>query len=255
MRILLVDDDQTLAEVLSQYLTSQHYMVDLAHNGQAGWDLTEVFEYDVILLDVMLPDLDGISFCQQLRAKGDRTPVLMLTAHDSSTNKVTGLDAGADDYLVKPYNFDELLARIRALLRRGNLAFTPMMEWGNLRLNPSSYEVTYHGQLLRATSKEYAILELFLRNPYRIFSSDALLDRLWSFDEPPLKNTVRAHIKSLRRKLREVGAEDLIETVYGLGYRLREISTATANDSQKPGQIPAELIPIWNKSYDQYSDR
>jgi DNA-binding response OmpR family regulator len=269
VRILLVEDDEILAQVLSKYLIAQHYTVDLANNGQAGWDLAEAFEYELILLDLILPKLDGISFCKQLRQKGDkpsdmasqRTPILMLTAYDSSTDKITGLDAGADDYVVKPYDFDELLARIRALLRRGNLTLPPIIEWGNLRLDPSSCEVTYNEQLLRITSKEYAILELFLRNTHRIFSSNALLDRLWSFDEPPLKNAVRAHIKSLRRKLREAGGEDLIETVYGLGYRLREISAvknqATLADpiSEKPGQIPSELTTFWSQSYDQYSDR
>jgi DNA-binding response OmpR family regulator len=261
VRILLIEDDQTLAQVLSKYLIAQHYTVDLANNGQAGWELAKAFEYDVILLDVMLPQLDGISFCKQLRKQGDRTPILMLTAYDSSTDKIAGLDAGADDYVVKPYDFDELLARIRALLRRGNSALPPTIEWGNIRLDPSICEVTYNEQLLRITSKEYAILELFLRNTHRIFSSNALLDRLWSFDEPPLKNAVRAHIKSLRRKLREVGGEDLIETVYGLGYRLREISAvknqaALADTvSEESGQIPLELASFWNKSYAQYSDR
>jgi DNA-binding response OmpR family regulator len=263
VRILLVEDDETQAQVLSKYLINQHYTVDLANNGQAGWELAEAFEYDVILLDVMLPQLDGISFCKQLRKQGDypsgtlrdRTPVLMLTAYDSSTDKIAGLDAGADDYVVKPYDFDELLARIRALLRRGYSALPPTIEWGNLRLDPSSCEVTYNEQLLRLTSKEYAILELFLRNTHRIFSSNALLDRLWSFDEPPLGNTVRAHIKSLRRKLKEAGGEDLIETVYGLGYRLREISTVTPIFSEKPGLIPPELTTFWEQSYRKYCDR
>jgi DNA-binding response OmpR family regulator len=269
VRILLVEDDETLAEVLSKYLTSQHYMVDLATNGQAGWDLAEAFEYELILLDLMLPKLDGISFCKQLRQKGDRTPILILTAYDSSTDKIAGLDAGADDYVVKPYDFEELRARIRALLRRGNSTLPPTLEWGNLRLDPSICEVTYDGQLLRITAKEYAILELLLRNTHRIFSQSALLDNLWSFDEPPSENTVRAHIKSLRRKLKEVGAEDLIETVYGLGYRLRAISTvenqaevvaevvtAVSQDvPQKPAPIPTELISFWSQSYQKYSDR
>jgi DNA-binding response OmpR family regulator len=266
VRILLVEDDETLAQVLNKYLTSQHYLVDLATDGQAAWDLAEAFEYELILLDLILPKLDGISFCKQLRAKGDRTPILMLTAYDSSTDKVTGLDAGADDYVVKPYDFDELLARIRALLRRGNSSLPPTIEWGNLRLDPSICEVTYNGQLLHLTAKEYAILDLFLRNTHRIFSQSALLDHLWSFDEPPSENTVRAHIKSLRRKLKEVEAEDLIETVYGLGYRLRAISkienqakvaatTISQAVSSKPAQIPTELIPFWSQSYQKYCDR
>lgn len=255
VRILLVEDDETLAQVLSRYLTSQHYMVDLANNGQAGWDLAEAFEYELILLDLMLPELDGISFCKQLRQKGDRTPILMLTAYDSSTEKVTGLDAGADDYVVKPYNLDELLARIRALLRRGNSTLPPTIEWGNLHLDPSVCEVTYKRQLLRLTSKEYAIMELFLRNTHRIFSQSALLDNLWSFDEPPSENTVRAHIKSLRRKFKKLGAEDLIETVYGLGYRLREGSKVTNTLAPESPQIPVELTSFWSQSYQKYCDR
>nr|WP_263858088.1 response regulator [Waterburya agarophytonicola] len=255
---MLVEDDRTSAAVLSQYLTSQHYLVDLAHDGQAGWHLAEAFDYELIILDVMLPQLDGISFCQQLRAKEDPTPVMMLTAYDSSSDKITGLDAGADDYVVKPYDLDELLARIRALLRRGKVALSPTITWGDLCLDPSICEVTYQGQLLRLTAKEYAILELFLRNTHRIFSQSALLDRLWSFDEPPSENTVRAHIKSLRRKLKEVGATDLIETVYGLGYRLREISPATetlGSKSVKSAPIYSELMPFWQQSYQKYSDR
>jgi DNA-binding response OmpR family regulator/HPt (histidine-containing phosphotransfer) domain-containing protein len=261
MRILLVEDDENLAEMLNKYLIGQHYTVDLATNGQAGWDLAAAFEYELILLDVMLPDLDGISFCKQLRQLGDRTPILMLTAYDSSTDKVTGLDAGADDYVIKPYNFDELSARIRALLRRGNAALPPTIAWENLRLDPSICEVTYNGQLLHLTTKEYAILDLLLRNTHRIFSQNALLDRLWSFDEPPLGNTVRAHIKSLRRKLNEAGGEDLIETVHGLGYRLREISQVTDRvpltntEFKKNHQVSPELISIWEQSYAKYSDR
>lgn len=224
MRILLVEDDESIAEVLKAALTSQHYLVELATDGEVGWQLAEAFEYDLILLDLMLPKLDGISFCRQRRAKGDRTPILLLTGQDTSTNKVMGLDAGADDYIVKPFDLHELLARIRAVLRRGSSTPTLVLEWENLCLNPSNCEVTYNSQLLHLTSKEYALLELFLRNTHRIFSQSALLDHLWSFEEPPSENAVRAHIKSLRQKLKKVGAAaDLIETVYGLGYRLKPL--------------------------------
>ena len=179
MRILLVEDDESVAEVLMKALTSQHYLVDLATDGEAGWELAEAFEYDLILLDLMLPKLDGISFCRQRRALCDRTLILLLTAQDDRINKVTGLDAGADDYVVKPYDLDELLARIRALLRRGSSTLSPVIEWENLRFDPSNCSVTYSGQLLHLTSKEYAVLELFLRNTHRIFSQSALLDHLW----------------------------------------------------------------------------
>jgi len=235
MKILLVEDDETIVQMLQPTLASQRYLVELASDGQAGWELVDSFEYDLILLDVMLPKLDGINFCKKLRAKGDRTPVLLLTAQDSSTDKVRGLDAGADDYALKPFDIEELLARIRALLRRSSSTPSPVLEWGFLRLDPSSCEVTYNGKLLHLTAKEYGILELLLRNTHRIFSQSALLDRVWTFDEPPTENTVRAHIKSLRQKIKKAGAPDLIETVYGLGYRLKAEERESGVGSRRGG--------------------
>ncbi len=273
MRILLVEDDESVAAVLMKALTSQHYLVDLATDGEAGWELAEAFEYDLILLDLMLPKLDGISFCRQRRALCDRTPILLLTAQDDRINKVTGLDAGADDYVVKPYDLDELLARIRALLRRGSSMLSPVLEWENLRFDPSNCSVTYSGQLLHLTSKEYAVLELFLRNTHRIFSQSALLDHLWSFEEPPSENAVRAQIKSLRQKLKKAGAAaDLIETVYGLGYRLKSTESGVRNQeaettlapqgvdsatatAQTEQQGAPELTAIWERFKEKYSDR
>jgi len=275
VKILLVEDDELVAEVLSKALTTQHYLVDLATDGQAGVELAEAFEYDLILLDLLLPKLDGISFCKQRRQAGDLTPILLLTAQDTSTNKVAGLDAGADDYMVKPFDLHELLARIRALLRRGTSVTMPVLEWGNLRLDPSSCEVRYAEQVLSVTPKEYSLLELFLRNTQRIFSQSALLDHLWSFEESPLENTVRAHIKSLRQKLKKAGAAgDLIETVYGLGYRLKlrepearsgEAETtvapapasplATSAKPTKPQIISELTTDLWEQFKDKYSDR
>ncbi|GET44542.1 response regulator [Microseira wollei] len=250
MRILLVEDDEHLAQVLKDTLTNQHYLVDLAPDGQVGWNLAEGIQYDLILLDLMLPKLDGISLCQRLRQAQNSTPVLLVTAQDASTSKVMALDAGADDYVVKPFDLQELLARIRALLRRGNTTSSPVIEWGNLRLDPSSCEVTYNGQLLHLTAKEYGLLELFLRNSNKIYSSSALLDHLWSFDEPPSENAVRAHIKSLRSKLKQAGAKaDLIETVYRLGYRLKpketeQVSRKDAESGRRgDGSSFAETFP------------
>ncbi len=222
MKILLVEDDQRIAESLAEALTDQRYIVDIAPDGQAGWAFVEVFTYDLILLDVMLPKLDGISLCRQLRSQAYFMPILLLTAKDTISDQVMGLDAGADDYVVKPYNLQELTARIRALLRRGSSALPPVLKWESLCLDPSTCDVTYAGELLQLTPKEYRLLELFLRGGSRVFSCSRILDLLWSFDEPPGEDAVKAHIKRLRQKLKLVGApDDYIETVYGLGYRLK----------------------------------
>lgn len=141
MRILIVEDDERIAESLTEALTDQRYVVDVATDGEAGWEFVEAFAYDLILLDVMLPKLDGISLCRQLRSRGYYMPVLLLTARDTTTDQVTGLDAGADDYVVKPYKLQELTARIRALLRRGSSSLPPVLEWGSLRLDSSTYDV------------------------------------------------------------------------------------------------------------------
>lgn len=187
MKILLVEDDPLVASLLAKALSEQLYTVDVATDGQLGWDLVESSSYDAILLDVILPKLDGISFCRKMRSLGNLTPVILLTACEASTNKVIGLDAGADDYVVKPFDFQELLARIRALLRRGGSALPPLLEWKKLRLDPSTCEVTWDGKILHLTPKEYGLLEVFLRNHHRIFSCGALIEQLWSFEEPPPK--------------------------------------------------------------------
>jgi DNA-binding response OmpR family regulator len=221
MRILLVEDDERITKALAEALMDHHYVVDVVHDGQMGWEFAESAAYDVIILDVMLPRLNGIQFCQRLRQRGNTTPVLMLTAKDTSADKVLGLDVGADDYVIKPFDLQELLARVRALLRRGNSALPPVLEWGSLRLDPNNCEVTYSEKLLSLTPKEYGLLELFLRNPGRVLSREVILDHLWSFEDIPGDDTVKTHIKRLRQKLKIVGVPStLIETVYGLGYRL-----------------------------------
>lgn len=225
MRILLVEDDASLAEALAEAITDQRYVVDLVRDGEAAWDQIKTLDYDLILLDVMLPKLDGVRLCQRLRSNSYQMPILMVTARDTSTDKVIGLDAGADDYMVKPVDLPELLARIRALLRRGGASLPPVLEWGNLQLDPATYEVSYKGQVLRLTSKEYSLLELLLRNERRILSRSFIIENIWSLENPPEEETVKAHIKSLRKKLRAVNApDDLIETVHGIGYRLKPLS-------------------------------
>ncbi|AFY35273.1 response regulator [Calothrix sp. PCC 7507] len=222
MKILVVEDDELLAATLTAILTNHNYAVEVAIDGDAAWNLIEIYDYDLILLDVILPKLDGVSLCRQIRSSGMQMPVLLLTGRDSSHEKAIGLDAGADDYVVKPFDAEELVARVRALLRRGASTSQPVLEWGDLRLDPSSCEVTYAQDLLSLTPKEYALLELFLRNSHRVFSCGMILAHLWSYDDTPTEEAVRTHIKGLRQKLKAVGvASDLIETVYGIGYRLK----------------------------------
>ncbi|MGK7871992.1 MAG: response regulator [Xenococcaceae cyanobacterium] len=222
MRILLVDDDESLISVLKKRLVEENYLVDVVGDGEQGWIYGSTYTYDLIVLDLMLPKIDGINLCKRFRAHGYHMPIMLLTGRNTSEDKIKGLDAGADDYVVKPFHAEELAARIRALLRRANSNSLPILSWGDLRLNPRSYEVTYDGQLLSLTAKEYALLELFLRHSDEVFSIDEIIDNLWSSEEYPAEATVRSHLRRLRRKLKAAGAtEDLIETVRGLGYRLK----------------------------------
>ncbi len=248
-----MEDDEQTAVLLANALTAQHYVVDRAPDGQAAWELAESLTYDLILLDIMLPKLDGISLLKRLRSQGQRVPVLLLTAKEAENDKVMGLDAGADDYVVKPVRLPELAARIRALLRRGGAATLPILQWGNLRLDPSQCEVTYGDRPLSLTPKEYAILEFFLRHGHQVHSRSAILDRLWSFEEAPGEETVTAHIKGLRQKLKAAGAIDLIETVYGLGYRLNPVElkppvSPPSADSQKQQEMRAFVAKVWDKA-------
>ena len=223
MKILLVEDDERIAEALAEDLSDQNYVVEIAPDGELAKALVESFSYDLMVLDLMLPKMDGITLCQKLRSQGYSLPILMLTAKDTLTDKIVGLDAGADDYLVKPFELTELSARIRALLRRGTSTLPPVLEWKDLRLNSGTCEVFYQQQLVHLTPKEYRLLELFLRNNRRVFSRAQIIEHLWSFEELPEEATVKAHIRGLRQKLKSVGAPgDLIETVYGLGYRLKQ---------------------------------
>lgn len=269
MKILLVEDDENTAKVLTETLTNLHYTVNTATNGQIGLQLAQTYEYDAIVLDVVLPELDGITICRQLRSNGNRTPILLLTACDSSGDRVIGLEAGADDYLVKPFALEELIARIRALLRRGNTILTgEVLSWEKLQLNPNTGEVTYNSQLLHLTPKEYGLLELFLCNPRRIFSRSAIIDRLWSMDDFPGEEAVTTHIKGLRQKLKSAGIpQDILETVYGLGYRLRNPPTQEGEQGSKPDKetsfIPTEaqakvmavVEQIWLKYRDSFAEK
>jgi DNA-binding response OmpR family regulator len=223
MRILLVEDDIRLAETLAEALTDQRYIVDFVADGEAGWHQANVLDYDMLLLDVMLPELDGFALCHRLRSHGYTMPVMMLTARDTVSDKITGLDAGADDYVIKPVDLQELFARIRALFRRGSVVSSPILEWENLHLDPSTYEVSYGQTPLHLTPKEYGLMELLMRNGRRVLSRSVIIEHVWSLESPPEEHTVKVHIRSLRQKLKTAGAaDDLIETVHSMGYRLKQ---------------------------------
>ena len=225
MRILLVDDDEQLMEVLANKLIEERYAVDLASTGEMGWEFILLFNFDLVILDWMLPDIDGVSLCRQIRAKGYTMPIMLLSARNRHTDKVGALDAGADDYVVKPFDFDELTARIRALLRREINVASPTIQWNGLSLDPLTHEVHHQQQLLSLTPKEYGIIELLMRHPQQVFSPDAIINNLWAGEDPPGSEAVRTHIKGLRQKLKAVGLDkDTIKTVYGVGYRLKDIA-------------------------------
>lgn len=223
MKILIVEDDPYTGESLAATLSAHRYAVDLVEDGAAGFDMAIRWQYDLILLDIVLPTLNGVEVCRRLRAQDCRTPILMLTMKDSNEDVIAGLDAGADDYVAKSCDPAQLLARVRALLRRGgNASAAPVLKWGLLCLDPAAAQVTYDRQEMSLRPKEYTLLELFLRHPQRILSRSAIIDHLWSIEETPVEGSVTNLIKDLRQRLKSAGMEaDLIETVYGLGYRLK----------------------------------
>jgi two-component system, OmpR family, response regulator QseB len=224
LRILLVEDDDRIARPLAEDLRHQHYLVEIASDGIEGWDYAQAADYNLILLDLMLPRLDGISLCKRLRTAGYPGFILMLTAKDTTSDKVVGLDAGADDYLVKPFELEELDARIRALLRRPPEIQQPLIRQGDLALDPARHKVTYADKPVELTPKEYLILEYLLQNSTQVFTRSMLLNKLWELDRASGENTINTHITNLRRKLKDAGCQNqLIETVYGVGYRLQPL--------------------------------
>jgi two-component system response regulator MprA len=224
MSILVVDDDRGLRDVLRRSLQLAGYDVRLAESGSEALAQVSAAEPDAVVLDIGLPDFDGLEVCRLLRREGNRVPVLMLTARDAVADRIEGLDAGADDYLVKPFDVDELKARLRALLRRaapedegdGRLVF------GELTLDPGRHGVVVDGDFVELTRTEYQLLELLMRNPRRVLPHSLIYDRVWGYDFGPTSNALRVYIGYLRRKLEEAGAISQIHTVRGVGYALRE---------------------------------
>ena len=259
MRILVVDDDEILVDLLTQSLTNQNHVIDVAEDGEMGWEYVQSIEYDLILLDVDLPRLDGVSLCEKIRAESYKIPILLMTAKDASQDRIRGLDAGADDYLTKPLDLGELNARIRALSRRGEVIPTSVLEVNGLTLDPISCQVSYQQKPIKLTAKEYSLLELFLRNPSRVFSRAQILDRIWTFDDPPLEESVKAHIKGLRKKLKQAGIVGWIENVYGIGYRLN-VPVAPSTESLEQNQpvsssVEQEFNQKMEQMWLQYQDK
>ena len=224
MRILVVDDEPAVRESLASSIAFEDYEIDTAADGLDALDKLDRVKPDLIVLDVLMPRLDGLTTCRRLRVRGETLPVLMLTARDTVGDRVTGLDAGADDYLVKPFELDELLARVRALLRRSRLSTGAdgdgdVLEYGGLSMNTLTREVTRNGRDLDLTRTEYTLLEMFLSHPRQVLTREQILGAVWGFDFEPTSNSLDVYVMYLRRK---TGEPRLIHTVRGVGYVLRE---------------------------------
>lgn len=224
MRVLLIEDDIAISRLLKEGLEDESYAVDVAHDGSEGYRTAAADEYDVIILDIMLPEMNGYEVCRALRNDGNKTPILMLTARDAEHDIVEGLDTGADDYLAKPFSFDVLLARIRALLRRPNEKLEEILQVGDLKLDPSSKKVTRASQEISLTAKEYGVLEYLMRNKGKVLSKEQIISHVWDFDADVLPNNVELFIMFLRRKIDKPFKSKLIHTVSGFGYKLEEKS-------------------------------
>lgn len=222
MRILVVEDDKKVASFLEKGLREEGYAVDVAHDGPSGLTRARVYEYDLLILDVMLPGMTGVEIIRDLRAKEVAVPALMLTARDAQEDVVLGLDAGADDYLAKPFGFDELLARIRALLRRGGAARLDRLLYDDVELDRARHVATRGGAKLDLTPKEFQLLDFLLVNRERVVRRTELLEKVWDLHFDPMSNVVDVHVGHLRRKLREAGGDPLLHTVRGVGYILRK---------------------------------
>ncbi len=222
MRILLVEDDADLAQFVRKGLKEERYAVDVAFEGEQGFQLGTRNPYDLFILDIMLPALDGLTLCRRLRESGVTAPVLLLTARDTVQDKVSGLDLGADDYLTKPFAFAELLVRVRALLRRGGPQLQARLTAADLELDPATHRVWRGGTEIFLTNKEYALLDFLLRNKNRVLTRTAIIEHVWDISYDPMTNIVDAHIRALRAKIDRAYSPPLIVTVRGAGYMLEE---------------------------------
>lgn len=223
MRVLVIEDERPLARSLKKGLEEHHFAVDLAQDGEEAISRADMNEYDVIVLDLLLPKKDGMAFLQEFREKGGQVPVLILTARDTVADKVEGLNAGADDYLTKPFSFLELLARVRALLRRGKVEPQTTLQVEDLIMDLVAHRVRCAGKFVQLTSKEFALLEFFMRNPGRVLTRTTISEHVWDYRfERTLSNVIDVFVNRLRKKIDPDGAKRLIHTVKGVGYVMRE---------------------------------
>lgn len=222
MRVLVVEDEPKIAAFLKRGLEENAYAVDVARDGEEGLAWAQAFPYDLIILDIMLPKLDGVTLCRRLRAEGNRANILMLTAKDDIEDRVTGLDAGADDYLVKPFAFRELLARLRALQRRGAEQRTTRLQVADLVLDLVSHQAMRGGRTIELTAKEFALLEFLMRHPNQTLSRTVIAEHVWDYDFYNQSNVVDVYIRYLRKKIDDPFELKLIQTVRGMGYRLTD---------------------------------
>jgi DNA-binding response OmpR family regulator len=222
MRILIVEDEHKIANAIKKGLEQESYAVDVCYTGQDGLDMAETEEYDLLILDLMLPEIDGITITKTLRSNKNHTPILILTAKGDISEKVLGLDSGADDYLTKPFSFEELLARVRALSRRPKTVLSSKLTVSDLSLDPATFEVKRGSQLIVLSSKEFSLLEYLMRNNGKIVSKDKIITHVWDYDSNILPNTVEVYVKYLRNKIDKPfpNSESLIQTVRGFGYRI-----------------------------------
>lgn len=219
-KILVVEDDLAICTIIVDWLSHQHHTVEITHNGLEADQYLKTYQYDVIVLDWGLPDLSGVEICKRYKTAGGRAPILMLTGKHDIEDKEEGFNAGADDYLTKPFDIKELSARIRALLRRPTNVYDNILSIRNIALDPNNHLATKNGAPVKLTPKEFAVLEFFMRNPNKVFKADALLDHIWNSEAGCGPETVRTCIKRLRRQIDEPGVASIIENVHGVGYKL-----------------------------------
>jgi len=222
MRILLVEDEKKLCELIERALKAERYAVDVALDGQSGWEMADAYEYDLIILDLMLPRLSGTEILRRVRRKNQVVPILILTARDATEAKVQHFEAGADDYLTKPFAFAELVMRVKALLRRGPMSRATVLRVGDLEMDRLSQQVKRNGKRIELTAKEYALLEYLATNPGRVFSRTMIIEHVWDQSFEGLNNIVDVYVRHLRRKVDDPFPTKLIRTVRGVGYGLGE---------------------------------